>query len=152
QLELKFAPVIADLKKQREEAIARAKADLATYDEMTKSLKVELEKRRQTEISLREAELKEVEKLLPVEVALWETKNNLSEPKTICKLLEPQKISATGKVKLERQKDGSITSTGGKSPSDYRIITQSALTNITGVMVETLPDDALPMFGPGHAP
>jgi len=151
QLELKFAPVIADLKKQREEAIAKSKADLAIYDEMTKSLKAELEKHRQTEISLREAELKEVEKLLPVEAALWETKNNLAEPKSIWRLVEPQKISATGKVKLERQKDGTITSTGGESPSNYRITTRSALTNITGVMIETLPDDALPKFGPGRA-
>jgi WD40 repeat protein/mono/diheme cytochrome c family protein len=151
QLELKFAPVIADLKKQREEAIAKAKDDLATYDVMTKSLKAELEKRRQTEISLREAELKEAERLLPVEAALWETKNNLAEPKAIWQHVEPQKISATGKVKLEHQKDGTITSTGGKSPSDYRITTQSALTNITGVMLETLPDDALPNFGPGRA-
>lgn len=151
QLELKFAPVIADLKKQREEAIAKAKADLVTYDEMTKSLKAELEKRRQTEINLREAELKEADRLLPVEVALWETKNNLAEPKAIWQLLEPQEISATGKVKLERQKDGSINSTGGESPSDYRVVTQSPLTNITGVMIETLPDDALPKFGPGRA-
>jgi WD40 repeat protein len=151
ELELKFAPVIADLKKQREEAIAKAKADLATYDEMTKTLKAELEKRHQSEISLREAELKEAERLLPVEVALWETKNNLAEPKAIWQLVEPQKITATGKVKLEQQKDGSISSTGGKSPSDYRIITRSALTNITGVMIETLPDDALPNFGPGRA-
>src|SRR5262249_27021059 len=53
-LETKMAPVIVDLKHQREEAIARAKADLATYDVMTKSLKAELENRRQGEIATME--------------------------------------------------------------------------------------------------
>jgi len=40
-LEVKMVPVIVDLTKQREQAIAKAKADLATYDDMTKSMKAE---------------------------------------------------------------------------------------------------------------
>src|SRR6266852_5156298 len=56
-LEAKMVPVIAELKREREEAIAHAKADLATYDVMTKSLKAELEKRRQAEIATMEKEL-----------------------------------------------------------------------------------------------
>src|SRR5262249_32750743 len=63
-LETKMAPAIEDLKRQREEAIAKAKGGLATYDEMTKTLREELEKRRQTEIALRQTELKDHEKLL----------------------------------------------------------------------------------------
>jgi len=149
-LEVKMAPVIVDLKKQREEAIVRGKADLTTYDEMTKSLRVELEKRRQTEISAREIELKDHEKLLPAQAAFWETKNNPADPKTTWVLLEPEKISATGENKLSRQSDGSITAAGGKSPSDYVLVARSPLTNVTGVMLEALPDEKLPRFGPGR--
>ena len=150
-LEIKMAPVIADLKKQREDAITRARADLVTYDEMTKSLRAELEKRRQSEMNLRFDVLKDYEKLLPAEAAFWETKNNPGDAKTVWSLVEPAELSATKDNKLAKETDGSITSSGGKSPSDYMIVTHSTLTNITGVMLETLPDEKLPRFGPGRA-
>ncbi|HVV73779.1 MAG TPA: DUF1553 domain-containing protein, partial [Verrucomicrobiae bacterium] len=149
-LEVQMAPVIADLKRQREEAITRAKADLTTYDEMTKSLRAELERRRQAEIATMERELKEYERLVPAEAAFWETKNNLAEPRTVWVPLEVQNLSATADHKLVQQKDGSIFASGPAGASDYIILAHSALTNITGIMLETLPDDALPRFGPGQ--
>ena len=151
QLEVKMAPVIADLKRKREEAIVKAKSDLGTYDEMTKTLRVELESRRQREISLRQTELRDYEKLLPAAAAFWEIKNNLSETKTVWTPVEPQSLSATSDNKLVRQSDGSILASGPKGASDFLILAHSALTNITGVMLETLPDDTLPRFGPGRA-
>ena len=150
-LEVKMVPVIDDLKHQREEAIAHAKADLATYDVMTKSLKAELENRRQGEIATMEKELKEYEELLPAEAAFWETKNRPADTRTTWVLVDPQEMSATGDNKLVHENDGSIVASGPKGPSDYLITVHSPLTNITGVMLETLPDDKLPRFGPGRA-
>src|SRR5205807_3954428 len=86
-LEMKMAPVIDDMKQKREEAISKAKANLGTYDEMTKTLKAELEKRRQSEIAVRQVELKDYEKLLPAEAAFWETKNNPADTKTVWSLV-----------------------------------------------------------------
>jgi WD40 repeat protein len=149
-LEIKMVPVIADLKREREEAIARAKADLASYDVMTKSLKAELENRRQSEIATMEKELKEYEELLPAQAAFWETKNHPADSKTTWVPVEPQEMSATGDNKLARQNDGSIVATGPKGQSDYLLLVHSPLTNITGVMLEALPDDKLPRFGPGR--
>jgi WD40 repeat protein len=148
-LEIKMAPVIEGMKVQREEAIAHAKEDLATYDEMTKTLKAELEKRRQSEISMRKGELKDYEKLLPAEAAFWESKNNPGDAKRWF-VIEPQDISATNDTKLSHQPDGSILTSGGKSPSEFLISAHSILTNITGVMLEVFPDDNLPRFGPGR--
>ena len=119
---------------------------------MTKTLRAELDKRRQSEMDLTQRELKEYEKLLPAQAAFWESKNNPSEPKTTWVRVEAKRASATGKVKLARHDDGSITSSGGKSPSDYTIVAASSLDKITGVMLETLPDEKLPRFGPGRAP
>ena len=150
-LELKLAPAITELKRQRDEAIAKSKADLGTYDEMTKTLRAELEKRRQSELALTQRELKEYEKLLPAQAAFWETKNNPAETKTTWVLLDPRKLTANGKVKITRQSDGSITTSEGKSPAEYFFVTASLLTNITGVMLEVLPDETLPKFGPGRA-
>ena len=149
-LEVKMVPVIADLTQQREAAIKQAKADLATYDEMTKSLKAELENRHQLEITNKETELREYEKLLPAQAAFWETKNNPGETKTTWVPLQIQEVSATGESKLARENDGSLFASGGKGSSDYLILARSQLTNITGVMIEALPDDRLPKFGPGR--
>lgn len=149
-LETKMVPVIADLNHQRDEAIAKAKADVATYEEMTKSLKAELEKRRQAEIDTKKAQLKDYEKLLPAEAAFWESKNNPGDAKTTWVPIEVQEASATGDSKLARESDGSLLGSGSKGSSDYLILARSQLTNITGVMLEVLPDDRLPKFGPGR--
>ena len=153
KLEVKLKPAIEDLKHQRDEAITHAKADLSTYDEMTKTLRAELEKRHQSEITFSQRELKEYEKLLPAQAAFWETKNNPADTKNTWALVEPQKLSVEGKskVKLSKQSDGSIMATGPKKQSDYVIAAQSSLPNITGVMLEVLPDETLPRFGPGRA-
>jgi WD40 repeat protein len=149
-LEVKMVPVIAELTKEREAAIKRAKADLATYDEMTKSLKAELEARRQLEITNKENELREYEKLLPAQAAFWETKNNPGDTKTTWVPIQIQQASATGESKLARESDGSLFGSGGKGNTEYLILARSPLTNITGVMLEVLPDDRLPKFGPGR--
>ncbi|MSU59685.1 MAG: DUF1549 domain-containing protein [Pedosphaera sp.] len=150
-LEVKSVPGIEKLQHQRDEAIAKSKADLGTYDEMTKTLRAELDKRRQSEINLTQRELKDYEKLLPAQAAFWETKNNPAETKTTWVRVDTKKLTATAKIKLARQSDGSITASKGKSPADYTIMAVSTLTNITGVMLEVLPDETLPKFGPGRA-
>jgi WD40 repeat protein/mono/diheme cytochrome c family protein len=150
-LEKEMAPKIAELQRQRDEAVAKAKTNLQMYDEMTKNLRAELDQSRQSELALTRRELKEYENLLPAQAAFWETKNNAAETKTIWELAKPQKISATGGVKLAQHSDGSITAAEGKSPSQYVIEAASSLTNITGVMLEVLPDESLPNFGPGRA-
>lgn len=153
-LEVKMVPVIADLKRQREEAIAKAKAELGTYDENTKFLRAELEKRREEQITVASRELKDYEKLLPAQAAYWETKNNLADIKTtwVPLSLKEKEIKATDKkTKLTKQKDGSILASGANGQADYQIVAHTALTNITGVMLEVLPDESLPKFGPGRA-
>ncbi len=149
-LEVQMAPKIAEMQRQREADITTAKTNLLIYDEMTKSLRAELEKRRQSELALTERELKEYERMLPAQAAFWETKNNLADAKNVWQLAKPRETSATGDVKLAWQNDGSVTAAGGKSPSDYTIVVASPLTNITGVMLEVLPDEGLPEFGPGR--
>jgi hypothetical protein len=149
-LEIKMAPVVDELSHKRDEAIAHAKGDLATYDEMTKSLKAELERRRQAEIETKQVQVKDYEKLLPAEAAFWETKNNPGDSRTTWIPAEILEASATGESKLTREADSTIFASGGKGISDYLVLTRTPLTNITGMMLEVLPDDRLPKFGPGR--
>jgi hypothetical protein len=150
-LEIRMAPVIAEMERQREEAIAKARAELGTYDENTKFLRAELEKRRDEAIAAAERELKEHEIMLPAQAASWESKSNLAGIKTIWLPLDAKEIKASGDVKLAKQKDYSLLASGAKGSSDYRFTAETSLTNITGVMLEALPDDSLPKFGPGRA-
>ena len=151
KMEVQLKPKIEELQHEQEQDISHAKTNLETYDLMTKSIHEQLDKSHQAELELTKHELKEYEVLLPAQAAYWEARNNLAETKTVWELIVPQTISATNKVKLARQSDGSITSSEGQSPSDYEIVAPSPLTNITGVMLEVLPDQSLPKFGPGRA-
>jgi WD40 repeat protein len=150
-LEGKLAPAADELKKQRDEAIAHAKASLATYDDLTKGLKAQLETRRQSEISMRQEQLRDYERLLPAQAAFSEVKNNLADTKTVWMLVEPQTATASNGIKLAKKKDGSLLATGGKPTSDYKVKGRSDLAKITGVMVEVLPEESLPNFGPGRS-
>lgn len=154
KLETKLAPTIEKLTHDREEAIANAKTNLTVYADMTSTLKAELEKHRQNEIVLLDRELKDYEKSIPIQAALLETKSNPAEAKTVWVPVDPQKFSYTGKRKgkMKKNDDLSIFAQKVKGPVDYMVTAKSPLTNITGVMLEVLPDDALPEFGPGHAP
>ena len=150
-LEVKMAPKIVDLQHQRDEAIAKSKAELATYHEMTTNLVAELEKRRQSQIALTKQQLKEYEKLLPAQAAFLETKYNASDIKTVWVPVEVRKATAVKKGTLTKQADGSILSSGVKAVAIFEVVAKSTLPKITGVMLEVLPDDSLPRFGPGRA-
>ena len=149
-LEVKLSPKIAELQKQREEAIAKSKADLVTYDDMTKTLREELEKRRESEIKLTKAQLKEYEKLMPAQAAFLENKLQPLDSKTVWSQVEMQKVSATRGVKVKELSDGSVLSSGKMTVSDYEVIAKTGLEKITGVMLEVLPHESLPRFGPGR--
>jgi WD40 repeat protein len=150
-LEVTDAPKIVELGRQRDVEIAQAKTNLQTYDDMTKTLRDTLEKSHQAELDLTKHELKEFEVLLPAQAAFWEENNNLADTKTVWQLVTAQNLSATNKVKLAQQSDGTITSSEGESPSDFEVVAPTSLTNITGVMLEVLPNESLPQFGPGRA-
>ncbi len=138
-LEVKMAPVIAEMKVKREAAITQAKTNLAVYDDDTKFLKAELEKRRGQQIGTAERELKDYEKLLPAQAAYWESKNSPEAVKTIWVPADPYELTATGETKLAKQEDKSILASGANGQSEYRLLAHSPLTNITGVLLEVLP-------------
>ena len=150
-LEVKMAPKIVELKQERDEAIKKANANLATYHEMTTNLMAELEKRRQSEIALTKQQLKDYEKLLPAQAGFLETRHNLAEIKTTWSPVEARKVTATRKVVVKLQPDGSILSSGPKTVANFEVVAGSKLEKITGVMLEVLPDESLPRFGPGRA-
>lgn len=149
--EHKLAPAIADLEQQRAAAVALAKKSIETYQLDTKFLREEVADRRQAGIAAANRELRDYERLLPAQAALWEAKNNPAGVKTVWTAIEPKELSASNGTKLARQPDGSILASGANRTSDYLLVADTALARVTGLMIEVLPDDRLPRFGPGRA-
>lgn len=150
-LEIKLAPTITEMERKRVVAITLAKANLETYEVDTKFLREEVEKRRQAGIAAADRELRDYERSLPSQAALWEARNNPANVKTTWTPLDPKELSASNETKLTKQADGSILASGKNENSDYRLLANIAQTHVTGLMIEVLPDDSLPRFGPGRA-
>ena len=66
--------------------------------------------------------------------------------------VEVKTIRANNNIMLKREEDGSYLASGPIANFvDYIITAESKLEKITGVMLEVLPHESLPMFGPGRA-
>lgn len=66
--------------------------------------------------------------------------------------LEFAKLEAVSKSKFERQDDGSYLVTGGNPDKDeYTLWVKLPVDGVTGIRVETIPDDRLPSKGAGRA-
>jgi hypothetical protein len=68
-------------------------------------------------------------------------------------ILEPASAVSAGGASLRVQRDGSILA-GGKNPAPdtYTITADTALSGLTAIRLEALPDPSLPQHGPGRAP
>ncbi|MBI4584704.1 MAG: hypothetical protein HY717_11880 [Planctomycetes bacterium] len=67
-------------------------------------------------------------------------------------VLEPAAFSSAGGAALKKLEDNSILASGKTpSPDTYKIVAHTALTGITAIRLEVLPDPSLPSGGPGRA-
>ena len=82
------------------------------------------------------------------EVAAWEQK--LAESLVPWQILDPETFISSGGATLTKQPDGSILSAGARPATDTYTITASTAFRITGLRLEVLADDSLPMKGPGR--
>lgn len=83
------------------------------------------------------------------EVAAWEKALTTSGGQW--RVLEPTCLRSAEGVTLTRQADGSVLSSGPRPETDtYTVVAATDLETITGVRLEVLPDDSLPLKGPGR--
>ncbi|MBA4147222.1 MAG: DUF1553 domain-containing protein [Verrucomicrobia bacterium] len=83
------------------------------------------------------------------ELAEWEKVQSNSSAWIV---LEPVQLEATNGTTFTKLRDDSLLA-GAKSPDKdtYKLTFRSALTNITAIRLEVLPDESLPAKGPGRA-
>ena len=134
--------------KQREEAIAKAKANLAAYEKKIVAREKKLDDQQKAKIAKAELAVKDYAKQLPEKLAAWEKKISETVAWTV---LDPTELSSTNNAKFEKQKDNSIFVTGPNGKGTYKIVAKTEIDNVTGVRLELLTDSRLPKKGPGRA-
>jgi WD40 repeat protein len=137
------------LQKERENAIAKAKDELAAYEKEIAPHVAQKEKERQENIARQEAALKEYEGQQASKLGEWEKKNkNGGEwfP------LLPTKLEATNGATLSTQPDLSIIASGKNGKGNYVVVAQTHLKGIKQIRLEALEDTRIPTKGPGRAP
>ncbi len=83
------------------------------------------------------------------EVAAWE-KTVAGAPRTWL-VLEPVACTSAEGATLTRKPDGSILSEGKRPEKDtYTVVADTGLPSVTGIRLELLTDDSLPLHGPGR--
>ena len=145
------APIIARMEQDRQKAIASAKAKLDNYEAETKNLREERETLRREREARAQTALKGWEDALLQRTEGWITLNHPASNPVRWTLLQPKTAVATGQVKLAIEKDGAITSSGGTNATDYTVTLDADMKDVTGVLLEVLPDPTQPAFGPGRA-
>lgn len=149
QREAEVKPLRAKQEKEREEAIASAKAELTAYEKELAPRVAEAERLKAERTARLESDLKQYETdVLPGRISQWEKAQNTGVKWTP---LDPASLATSFGAKLEKQPDLSIVASGPKGRGTYTIIAHTDLKGITAVRLEALPDPSSPQGGPGRA-
>lgn len=149
-----WKPVVAKLEKERTTAIAAAKQALADYEKASAPAVAAAEKKRADGIIAAEAALSVVERRRLYEQAAWEAKLAADAEKGI--VWQPLKITeakmrgnSSAKFTIENAGAGVYVEASDGTQGSYEVGGETPLKNITAVMLEVLPDERIPGFGPG---
>jgi hypothetical protein len=147
-----WTPVYAQKQRERDAAIASAKSAVAARDAEIAPARAEAEQKRKDEIAKQERALAAHEKGVAAKQIEWEQKVDAKLFETAWVPVSVKDAKSTGGLTLKTQKDGSVIASGPDANNlVYTVTAETDLENITGVMIEAMPDDSLPKFGPGRA-
>lgn len=91
---------------------------------------------------------------LPETLAAYEAteKSLIVDPPVDWTILKPEKLAATDEVQLAVLEDHSVFSSGPRpDKANYTVTATAAIPALTGIRVETIPDDRLPSKGAGRS-
>jgi hypothetical protein len=147
-----WTPVYAQKQKERELEIATASLAVAARTTEIAPQVAEAEKKREEAIVAKTASLQEYDQTLSTGLEKWEAALDDCRKGTAWVPLKNPTVRATQNITLKKLEDGSYLSSGPTvNGAEFTVTAESPLEKITGVMLEVLPDDSLPAFGPGRA-
>ena len=147
-----WAPLSARKQKEREQAIATATAAVAARTvEIAPQVAAAAQKRAE-KIAAETAALAAYESALAAQLPAWETALDPTRLTTAWVPLAVTKATANNLNKLTQLPDGSYLASGPAANFvSYDVAAETTLAGITGILLEVLPHDSLPAFGPGRA-
>ncbi|MBI5775109.1 MAG: DUF1549 domain-containing protein [Verrucomicrobia bacterium] len=147
-----WSPIYAKKQAEREQSVKTAKADVEARTKEIAPKVAEDEKKRQDAIAAAAKAIAPYEKTLAAKQAEWEKALDSNRLATAWVPLDIKKATANNNIELKKLEDGSYLASGPSANFvDYIISAESKLAGITGVMLEALPHESLPRFGPGRA-
>jgi hypothetical protein len=150
--EKSWAPLYVEKQQARDAAVVAAKAAVEARTTEIAPQVAAAEKAREDKIAEETKALAACEETLPAKLAEWEKSLEPARVATTWIPLEITSAKANGKTVLTKLNDGSYLASGpALNLTDYTLTAESKLENITGLMLEVLPDDSLPGFGPGRS-
>ncbi len=144
------APIIAQKEKDRLVSMATAKASLDNYEAATKFYRDEREALRKEREARATRALKAWDDELGQRIEGWIATRQPALAPVAWTTLFADTATAGGQLKLAIEKDGTITSSGPNTRTDYTLNFTADLKGVTGIVLEALPDPTLPQFGPGR--
>jgi hypothetical protein len=147
-----WAPIYVQKQRARDQAIAAAQIDIAARATEIAPQVAEAERKREEKIVAETQALAAYEETLPTKLLEWEKSIDDCRRGTAWAPLEVMSAKANNNTTLKKLPDGSYLASGLLTNSiDYTITAESKLEKITGILLEVLPDEGLPNFGPGRA-
>ncbi len=139
----------------RYQAIDKARTELAAYQPEAAKKKAEAEAAQKARIEAATKALADHDATVPAKTAEWEKSLTLASFWTKWTPLTPSAATANepSGMKLAIEPDGSLLANGPSKPVIYTLtIPVKSAARISGLMLEALPDERLPGYGPGLNP
>ena len=141
--EEEFAPIRAERETKRLAAIDKAKKDIADHEGQREAERKRLEEERAKRIADARKATTDYEATLPKKAEEYEANIKVKQLWTSWHLLTPTSATASDKSQVEILADGSVKGSGKERVLDYTVSGETTLANITGILIETVPDPAL---------
>ncbi len=149
EMEAKMVPIRAEQERQRLLSMQKANKGIKAYTAEYTKKKALAEAEQKKRMALAEKTLKDYAIKQAGSMKKWESELPVNRLWTTWTPLVPKAVKATGGITLKAQADGAVLASGPSKSTDYSITFDSKMSGITGIMIEALPDEKLPGFGPG---
>jgi WD40 repeat protein len=150
--EADWIPVRSTREIERYKRVRQAEVDLKKYQPEAAAKKVKAEADQKARLAVAAKALTDHDASVPAKLAEWEKSLTLSHFWHPWNLLLPATVAADAKsgITLATEPDGSVLASGAPKAAVYTVTVPVASTEqLAGLMIEALPDERLPGYGPG---
>jgi len=150
--EADWIPLRSTREIERYKRIRQAEVDLKKYQPEATAKKTKAEAEQKARIAAAQKALTDYDATVPAKLSGWEKTLTLSHFWHPWNLLSPASADADEKsgIKLATEPDGSILASGAPKAAVYTVtVPVKSASQLSGLMIEALPDERLPGYGPG---